>query len=102
MTLAIDREHGKVLRLQTPGVSARDVAVDLLGFLEGELEAEIEDIGWRSGSGLKVAQPVLIKLEGLEAELATDGNDVVVRRVAGSVDEFEELCDLLVNQCRRD
>lgn len=45
---------------------------------------------------------MLIQLEGLEAELATDGNDVVVHRIAGSPDEFEELCDLLVSQCRRD
>ena len=98
----IERQRGKLLRLRTSGVYAMDVAVDLLGFLEAELDAEIENTGWKSGYGLKVSEPVLIQLEGLEAELATDGSEVVLRRVAGSADDFEDLCDLIGSQGPRE
>jgi hypothetical protein len=69
-----------------------DAAVDLLGLLEAELHADVEDTGWRRGCGLKVATPTLIRLESLEVELSTDGNEIVLSRVAGSEHEFEELC----------
>jgi len=91
----VEHQYGKLLQLETTTIYAMDAAVDLLGLLEAELHAEVEDTGWRQGYGLKVAAPVLIRLESLEAELATDGNGIVVRRVAGSKDEFEELCDFI-------
>lgn len=72
-----------------------NLAVDLLGLLEAELHADVEDTGWRQGYGLKVATPVLIRLESLEVELTTDGDEIVVSRVAGSKNEFEDLCDFI-------
>jgi len=85
----IEHRFGEILRLETAGSYATSIARDLLGFLKAELEAQIEE----AGTG-----PVLIQLEGLEAELSTDGPELAVRRVAGSPDEFEELCALIVNQ----
>ena len=79
-----------------------DMAIDLLGFLEAELDADIEDTGWKRGYGLKVAAPVMIQLESSEAELITDGNEVVVRRTAGSKHEFEDLCGLIRNLMHHD
>ena len=96
-----EHQHGALLRLHTSGVYAIGVAVDLLGFFESELEAEVEDTGWRR-HGPRVAEPVLIQLEGLELELATDGSEVLIRRIAGSADEFEDLCDLIVSQRLRE
>ena len=98
----VERQHGTLLRLQTSGTCAMDIAMDLLGFLAAELEAEIEDTGLKGGHRLKLAEPVLIRLESLEAELSTDGDEVVVRRVAGSADEFDDLGDLIVSQFRRE
>jgi hypothetical protein len=34
-------------------------------------------------------------MEGLQAELTTDGNEIVVSRTEGSKREFEELCHLI-------
>jgi hypothetical protein len=70
-------------------------AVELLGMLEAELHAEVEDTGWKRGFGLKVATPVLIQLESLEVELTTDGNEISVSRTAGSKQEFEVFCELI-------
>lgn len=66
-----------------------DFALILLGFLEGELDAEVESTG---------SEPVLIQLEDLQVELAIDGSDVTVRRMSGSAGEFGDLCDLIVSQ----
>jgi hypothetical protein len=92
----VERQFGTLLRLQTPKVYAMDVAVDLLGMLEAELHADVEDNGWKRGYGLKVAAPVLIRLESLEAELTTDGNEIVVTRSVGSKHEFDELCEFIL------
>ncbi len=97
-----EHQYGKLLRLQTPEVYAMDMAIELLGFLEAELDADIEDTGWKRGYGLEVATPLLIQLESLEAELITDGNEVVVRRTAGIRHEFEDLCGLIRNQVHRE
>ena len=72
-----------------------DTAIELLGMLEGELHADVEDTGWKKGYGLEVATPILIQLESLLIELTTDGNEIAVRRAAGSVHEFEELCGFI-------
>jgi hypothetical protein len=45
---------------------------------------------------------VLIRLESLELELSTDGSEVLIRRIGGSTDEFEDLCDLIVSQRLRE
>lgn len=91
----VDHQYGEQLRFQTPELYAVDAAVDLLGLFESELHADVEDTGWRRGNGLKVAMPVLLQLESLEAELTTDGNEIVVSRVAGSKQEFEDLCEFI-------
>jgi hypothetical protein len=96
-----EHEHGALLRLHTSGVYAIGVAADLLGFFESELEAEVEDTGWKR-RGPKLAEPVLIQLEDLEIELSTDGSEVLIRRIAGSRDEFEDLCDLIVSHRLRE
>jgi len=97
-----EHQHGTLLRLHASGVYSMGVAADLLGFLESELEAEVEDTGWKRGHGRKLAEPVLIRLESLELELSTDGSEVLIRRIGGSTDEFEDLCDLIVSQRLRE
>ncbi len=79
-----------------------DMAIELLGFLEAELQGDIEDTGWKHGYGLEVSTPVLFQLESLEAELMTDGNEVVIRRMAGSKPKFEDLCGLIRDQVHRE
>ena len=91
----VEHQYGKLLRLKTPGSYAMDAAIDLLGLLEAELHAEVEDTGWRQSYGLKVGTPVLIQLESLAVELTTDGDEIVVSRVAGSKQEFEDLCGFI-------
>ena len=75
-----------------------DSAIDLLGFFETELNAAIEDNGWRQGYGLTVAAPVLIQLDSLHTELETDGSEIVLKRVGGSKQEFEDLCHFVREQ----
>ena len=75
-----------------------DSAIDLLGLFEKELNAEIDDNGWRKGYGLRVAAPVLIRLESLQAELETDGNEIALNRMGGSKREFEDLCEFVFEQ----
>ena len=84
-------KNGEALRLRAPGAQAREVAAELLGFLEAELDAEVDgaDGDWGGGT------PVLVRLEGLEVEVSVDGGGVVLRYVAGSTDEFEELCEFI-------
>jgi hypothetical protein len=98
----VEHQRGELLRLQSSGISAMDAARDLLGFLKAELEGEIADTDWKRGYGLKAAEPVLVRLEGLQVELSTEGNEVVVRRVGGSTDEFEDLRDLIGDQTRHE
>ncbi|MEO8308670.1 MAG: hypothetical protein ABI616_11600 [Pseudomonadota bacterium] len=95
-----EHQNGEFLRLQTSGAYAMEAALEALGFIETELEAEIEDTGWKRGLGLKVSEPVLIQLEGLNVELSTDGTELLLRRVAGSTHEFEELCELIASHYR--
>lgn len=75
-----------------------DSAIDLLGFIETELNAEVEDNGWRQGYGLTVAAPVLIQFESLHAELETDGSEIVLKRISGSEQEFEDLSHFIREQ----
>jgi hypothetical protein len=84
-----------LLRLRAPGANPADAVAELLGFLEVELDADVEDTGWRQGRRLDEAAPVLVALESLEVAVSADGNEVLVRHVAGSRLEFEELCQLI-------
>lgn len=90
-----EHQYGTLLRLQTPAIYALDSAVDLLAMLEVELDADVEDTGWKRGRRLKVATPVLIQMESLQIELTTDRDEIVLRRTAGSLYEFEELCSFI-------
>lgn len=94
----VEHEFGKLLRLQSPGVYAMESAIDLLGLFESELEAVIEDTGWRDGYGLSVAIPILIQFESLQTTLETDGGEIVLNRVGGSKQEFEDLCEFVCDQ----
>jgi hypothetical protein len=89
------RKNGEALRLRAPVARAREAAAELLGFLEAELDAELEDAGSDPGRAPGDASPVLVRLEGLEAELTIDGIGVLLRYVAGSRAEFEELCEYI-------
>ena len=91
----LEHQFGRLLRLQSPDVFAMDSAIDLLGFFEKELNAAIEDTGWRQGCGLTVAAPVMIQLESLQTELETDGSEIALKRVDGSEQEFEDLCQFI-------
>lgn len=80
-----------MLRLRAPGARAREVAAELLGFLKAELDAEVDDARGDQGG----ATPVLVRLESLEVQLTIDGGGVVLRYVAGSREEFGELCEFI-------
>lgn len=94
----LEHQFGQMLRLQSPDVLALDSAIDLLGFFETELHAVIEDNRGRRGYGLTVAVPLLIQFESLHTELETDGNEIIVRRVGGSEQEFDDLCHFVREQ----
>ena len=93
-----EHQGGDLVRMQTTDRYAMEMAVSILVFLDSELNASIEDTGWRHGYALEVATPVLIQLESLEVELSTDGNEVLLSRLGGSRYEFEELCGLIGSQ----
>ena len=59
------------------------------------MRAVIDDDGWRKGSGLRVAEPVLIRLESLQVALETDGSEIALLRVGGSKRDSEDLCELV-------
>jgi hypothetical protein len=80
-----------MLRLRAPVAQAQEIAAELLGFLEAELDAEVDGADGDRGGGT----PVLVRLEGLEVELSVDGGGVVLRYVGGSRGEFEELCQFI-------
>lgn len=73
-------------------------AIDLLTLFEKQLNATIEDNGWRSGYGLRVSEPILIQLESLQTELTTDGSEITIKRVGGSKREFEDFCEFACEQ----
>lgn len=89
----VERRYGTLLRLRAEGNRATDAALGLLGLLETELDAEVEDMSWKRA--LEAGMPVLVQLESLRVELTTDGNGIEVGRATGSEREFEELCDFI-------
>jgi hypothetical protein len=91
----VEHQDGTLLRLQTREIYALDAAVDLFGTAGS---------GAQRGSGRHWLEAGLRTRGGyagpnsagnLEEELTTDGNEIVMRRVAGSSHEFEELCDFI-------
>jgi hypothetical protein len=80
-----------MFRLRAPGAEAREAAADLLGFLEAELDAEVDGANGDHGGATRV----LVRLESLEVEVTVDGSGVLLRYLAGSRDEFEELCGFI-------
>jgi len=87
-----DYQFGRELRLRTPGIYAMNCAVEILAFLDSQTGMNIKNTGWKQGFGLKVAEPVPIQTGSLAAELETDGSEIIVRRVSGSADAFDQLC----------
>lgn len=88
----VDHRYGTLLRFRAKQSHATDAALDLLGLLQAELDAEVE--GMRK-QALKAGTPVLIQLESLGVELTAEGNEIVVSRATGSEHEFEELCEFI-------
>lgn len=82
-----------LLRFRAERIHATDAARELLGLLQAELDAEVEDMRWERA--LKAGTPVLVQLESLGVELTTGANEMVVSRATGSEQEFEELCDFV-------
>ena len=85
------------LILETPGIYAMDLAVEVLGFIERDTGAYVKNTGWKQGFGLEIAVGVPIRLDNLEAELATGGSEIILSRVSGSRHTFKELCDVISN-----
>ena len=85
------------LILETPGIYAMDLAVQVLEFIERDTDAYVKNTGWKQGFGLEVAVGVPIRLENLKAELSTDGSEIILSRVSGSRHAFKELCDAISN-----
>ncbi len=87
--------HGTALQVRTPGRFAMGVAVEVLELIDKQPGIVVGNTGWKEGFGLEVAAWIPITSENLEAELQTDGNEIVIRKVSGSMGEFEVLCDLV-------
>ena len=85
------------LILETPGIYAMDLAVEVLEFIERDTDAYVKNTGWEQGFGLEVAVGVPIRFDNLEAELSTDGSEIILSRVSGSRHSFKELCDAISN-----
>jgi hypothetical protein len=84
-------QYGRELRLRTQGVYAMDTAVGILGFLDSTLGALVSNTGWKNGFGLQIAKAVPIQWDEVVAELETDGDEIIIRRVSGSAGGFEQL-----------
>jgi hypothetical protein len=78
-----------------------DCAVEILAFLDAQTGMNLKNTGWKQGFGLKVAEPVPIQTGNLMAELETDGSEIIVRRVCGSADEFDQLCSAIRSRSQR-
>lgn len=92
--------HGDLLRLENRGPDRKREAAEFLAFLESELEAEVCAGGMQSGGDLK--EPQLVRLESLDIELVADANELVMRRVRGSSEEFADLCEFIQEQYCQD
>jgi hypothetical protein len=87
-----DHDVGRELRLITPDRYSTDIAIAILKFLEAELRADIKNTGWKDGYGIDVAAGVPILVDGLAADLNSDGSEIIVRRLSGTSEAFERLC----------
>ncbi len=87
--------RGKFLLLMTNEENAIDVAAELLALFEAELDASIEDMGWRHKGGLVVDTPTLVRLESLKIEMSTHGTEIRLSHVEGSEYEFDKLCSFI-------
>lgn len=99
--LALEHEDGDLLRLKAPEHQAMKMASGLLEFLEADVGAERLDARPHRGFRLRVADPVLLRLESLEIELSTDGIEVELWRVRGSENDFNDLCELISSEFLR-
>ena len=79
------------LHVRTPGRYAMDIAIEILKFLDEQENIIVKNTGWKDGFGLEVGSWLPIKSANLQAELSTDGDELQIRRVSGSIGDFEEL-----------
>lgn len=86
---------GNSLEVRTPGRFAMGVAIEVLGFLDGQADFSVKDTGWKNGFGLEVAAWIPIQCESLVAELMTDGESLNIRRHSGSQHEFKHMSKLV-------
>ena len=82
--------------MRTPGQFAMDVAIDILDFLDRQPDCRVKNTGWKDGFGLEVAAWIPIRTDNILAELQTDGDELIIRRVSGPRDEFEGLFNSVV------
>jgi len=95
-TSAVDVRYyaGKEIWITTPGTYAMDTAVSILRYLESKHDAGIPNTGWKNGYGLEVAVEIPISLSSCTASLFTDGDELCIKRVAGSGQVYDEIMAL--------
>jgi hypothetical protein len=97
----LEHQDGFLLRITASGKNAVRIAVGLLDFLEADVEAERSSADQQPSYKLGVAESVYLRLEALEVELSTDGRKVELRRVGGSENDFNDLCELIISDFLR-
>ncbi len=94
MALSIEicrKPNDNGLLIRTLGRYAMGVAIETLTFLHSQPGTTVQQSGWQNGFGLDVAVWMPIIQENLKAELQTDGEEIVIRRVNGPITDYEAL-----------
>lgn len=71
------------------------VAIHILQCLDDEPGVSVKNTGWKQGFGIEVGPWIPIRIKNVVAELQTDGDELVIRRASGTIDDFEGLIDLV-------
>ena len=90
-----EHTHGAGLQVRTPGQYAMDVAIDILKFLDDQAGISVKNTGWKNGFGLEVCAWIPIRSGNLVAELQTDGDELIIRRASGPLNEFEDIIEMV-------
>lgn len=67
------------------------VAIRILEFLDEQPGVFVKNTGWKQGFELEVGTWTRIRTANAVAEFLTDGDEFLIRRESGPVDEFEAL-----------
>lgn len=86
--------YGAGMRIRTPGQYSMGVAIRILERFDSYPGVYAKNTGWKEGFGLEVAAWIPIQGPNVEAELMTDGDETLIRRVSGSYEDFDRLLDL--------